>query len=112
LDENEIALIMLSITFQKAVEILSAKSDFSKKEPDNLNRHWIMHGRSRSEKTKLDCIKLMKREFGFLLDDAKTRYLNFLEDYKSFAERIKQRDVASYLGISPETLSRIRSNQL
>jgi len=59
--------------------------------------------------TELDCLKLMKREFGFLMDDAKTRYLNFLKDYEPFAERIKQRDIASYLGISPETLSRIRS---
>jgi CRP-like cAMP-binding protein len=59
--------------------------------------------------TELDCLKLMKREFGFLMDDAKTRYLNFLIDYEPFAERIKQRDIASYLGITPETLSRIRS---
>jgi CRP-like cAMP-binding protein len=59
--------------------------------------------------TELDCLKLMKREFGFLMDDAKTRYLNFLKDYEPFAERIKQRDIASYLGITPETLSRIRS---
>jgi hypothetical protein len=48
----------------------------------------------------------MKREFGFLMDDAKTRYINFLRDYEPFAERIKQRDIASYLGITPETLSR------
>ena len=61
--------------------------------------------------TELDCHKLMKREFGFLLDDAKTRYYDFLDDYKPFVERIKLRDIASYLGITPETLSRIRSDK-
>jgi CRP-like cAMP-binding protein len=60
--------------------------------------------------TELDYMKLMKRELSFLMDDVKTRYLAFLEDYKPFAERIKLRHVASYLGISPETLSRIRSS--
>jgi len=61
------------------------------------------------KQTELDCLKLRKREFSFLMNDAKTRYLDFLKDYEPFAERIKQRDIASYLGISPETLSRIRS---
>ena len=67
LDANEVALIMLSITFQKTVEIISAKSDFSKGEPNNLNRHWIMHGRSRHKKTKLDCVKLINFIYGILL---------------------------------------------
>jgi CRP-like cAMP-binding protein len=62
--------------------------------------------------TELDCLKLRKREFGFLMEDAKTRYLNFLKDYEPFAERIKQYDIASYLGITPETLSRIRSSPM
>ena len=61
------------------------------------------------ELTELDCLHLYKREFSLLLDDAKTRYLNFLKDYHLFADRIKLKDVASYLGISPETLSRLRS---
>jgi hypothetical protein len=67
LDDDEISLIMLSLTFQKTVEILSAKSNFSGSEPENLNRHWIMHGRSRRRKTKLDCIKLINFIYGILL---------------------------------------------
>lgn len=62
--------------------------------------------------TELDCLKLRKREFGFLTEDAKARYLHFLKDYEPFAERIKQYDIASYLGITPETLSRIRSSPM
>lgn len=53
-----------------------------------------------------------KRYISILTDDAKTRYLNFLNDYEPFVNRIKQADVASFLGISPETLSRIRSSPL
>jgi len=62
------------------------------------------------EITEFDCLRLRRREFSFLMDDAKTRYLNFLKDFKSSADRIKLRYIASYLGITPEALSRIRSS--
>ena len=39
---------------------------------------------------------------------AQTRYLEFLKTYPSLATRVPQRMVASYLGVSPETISRIR----
>ena len=53
-----------------------------------------------------------KREYGLLLNDAKTRYLNFLNDYPNYADRIKIQYLASFLGVSRETLSRIRSAPL
>jgi CRP-like cAMP-binding protein len=62
--------------------------------------------------TELDCLALRRREFSFLQDDAKTRYLNFLKDFQPYVDRIKLRYVASYLGITPEVLSRIRSAPL
>ena len=42
---------------------------------------------------------------------AEERYLNFLETYAAIAQRIPQHMLASYLGMTPETLSRVR-NQL
>lgn len=39
---------------------------------------------------------------------AEEKYLNFLEKYPSFVTRIPQSMIASYLGISAETLSRVR----
>jgi CRP-like cAMP-binding protein len=39
---------------------------------------------------------------------AEERYNNFLKTYPSIAQRIPQHMLASYLGITPETLSRIR----
>jgi CRP-like cAMP-binding protein len=41
---------------------------------------------------------------------AEERYLAFLETYPSIVQRVPQKMLASYLGISPETLSRIRKN--
>jgi CRP-like cAMP-binding protein len=49
-----------------------------------------------------------KRERDLLLLDAETRYINFLKDFPGMDQRIKQSIIASYLGIKPETLSRIR----
>ncbi|KQB42666.1 Crp/Fnr family transcriptional regulator [Flavobacterium aquidurense] len=39
---------------------------------------------------------------------AEEKYLNFIHKYPGFASRIPQTMIASYLGMTPETLSRIR----
>lgn len=39
---------------------------------------------------------------------AEEKYLNFISKYPGFATRIPQAMIASYLGMTPETLSRIR----
>lgn len=52
-----------------------------------------------------------KREKGLLLDSAKTRYLTFLKENPGLEQRIKQYQIASYLGITPVALSRIRAKQ-
>lgn len=49
-----------------------------------------------------------KRERDLLLLDAETRYKDFLVEFPGMDQRIKQGIIASYLGIQPETLSRIR----
>lgn len=50
----------------------------------------------------------VRREREFLLMDAEQRYRAFLERYPGLEERIKQHVIASYIGITPESLSRIR----
>jgi len=42
---------------------------------------------------------------------AEERYTDFLKKYPSLVQRVPQHMIASYLGISPETLSRIRKHQ-
>ncbi|MCC5940334.1 MAG: Crp/Fnr family transcriptional regulator [Balneolaceae bacterium] len=49
-----------------------------------------------------------KRERELLLLDSETRYRNFLEEYPTLETRVKQHMIASFLGIAPESLSRIR----
>jgi CRP-like cAMP-binding protein len=49
-----------------------------------------------------------ERERQFLLFDAEKRYLSFLIQYPDLEKRIKQHFIASYLRITPESLSRIR----
>lgn len=44
----------------------------------------------------------------FFLKSAKERYLDFIMNEPEFAKRIPQYMIASYLGITPEGLSRIR----
>ncbi|WP_334126076.1 Crp/Fnr family transcriptional regulator [Empedobacter brevis] len=50
------------------------------------------------------------REAIFLKMDATERYLNFLKEYKHLVNRISIKEMASFLGISHVSLSRIRAN--
>ncbi len=50
-----------------------------------------------------------KRIVGTLTSTAEERYDEFLKTYPSIALRVPQWMLASYLGISPETVSRIRA---
>lgn len=49
-----------------------------------------------------------KREAALLLESSAQRYQNLLKEYPRHLQRIPQKYLASYLGIKPESLSRIR----
>lgn len=49
------------------------------------------------------------RENGFLVENATERYLNFRKRYPTLCSRVPQKYIATYLGIKPESLSRIRN---
>jgi CRP-like cAMP-binding protein len=51
-----------------------------------------------------------KRIVQSLAATAEERYLNFLETYSTIAQRVPQHMLASYLGVTPETVSRIRKS--
>lgn len=53
-------------------------------------------------------IEKEKREKELMSDDAETRYNTFLKEYPGLIDRIQHYHIASYLGISNVTLSRIR----
>ena len=49
------------------------------------------------------------RENGFLVESATERYVAFRKRYPQLADRVPLHYIATYLGITPESLSRIRS---
>jgi CRP-like cAMP-binding protein len=51
-----------------------------------------------------------QRVKSLLLDNAETRYLKLTENRPDLIQRVPQYHIAQYLGVSPETLSRIRKN--
>jgi CRP-like cAMP-binding protein len=53
-----------------------------------------------------------KRIVNSLSATAEERYNDFLKDYPTIAQRVPQHMLASYLGITPETISRIRRKPL
>ena len=59
--------------------------------------------------TEYDNLEMRWREMELLTFDAKTRYEHFLEYFAKYDGRIKLRYIASYIDVSPETLSRIRA---
>lgn len=48
------------------------------------------------------------RENGFLVESAPERYLHFKKMFPEICQRVKQQYIATYLGIAPESLSRIK----
>lgn len=56
-------------------------------------------------------LQIEERTKNLLLDDASQRYQKFLSDYKSIENRLKQKYIASYLGINAVSLSRLRNKK-
>jgi len=56
-------------------------------------------------------IRHLQKRINLLLSaNAEQRYLNFIELYPDLTLRVPQWMIASYLGITPESLSRVRKN--
>jgi CRP-like cAMP-binding protein len=54
---------------------------------------------------------LQQRLYGVLSQTAEERYLQFLEKYPLIAQRVPQHQIARYIGVSPEFLSKVRSTR-
>ena len=59
--------------------------------------------------TESEAIKSEKRHLDYILLSAEERYLGLLTSDAGLFKRVQLKDIASYLGISPVSLSRIRS---
>jgi CRP-like cAMP-binding protein len=78
---------------------------------ERFDRHpsWERLGRRLAEE---HYIERERREYHLLALDAGERYQRFLEDFPGLAERITQANIASYIGIKPESLSRLHRRKL
>jgi CRP-like cAMP-binding protein len=70
------------------------------------NACWLELGKKIFE---IQTIKKCNREKTLIRDDASERYRLFRQEYKLIENRLPLKEIASYVGITPETLSRIRS---
>lgn len=59
-------------------------------------------------KTTNAFVSLRSRILSSLQKNSKQRYIEFCEDYPNIAQRVANYHIANYLGIKPESLSRIR----
>jgi len=57
-------------------------------------------------------ISLQERVVGNLSQPADERYCTFITKYSDMEKRLPLKQIASYLGITPESLSRIRSQYI
>ncbi len=57
-------------------------------------------------------IESYNRNRSFLLDSAEKKYTKFINEYPELTQKIPQYLIAQYLGVKPETLSRIRKKFL
>lgn len=92
----------------KAMEPMEGFSFPFKKIQELYNEHpcWNALGRIMAEKF---FIMKEQREYEFLMLDAKTRYENFKKYFGHIENRLPDNQVALYLGITPVSLSRIKS---
>lgn len=62
------------------------------------------------QKLELAFASFQKRILQNSVNSSETRYLSFIKKYPCIEKNVKNYHIASYLGITSESLSRIRSN--
>lgn len=116
LKENLFCTILNSFEQETVAEVsIQAACDvtvrmISKTKLFELYRHvpWLKTLIDRTtQQSLLDKIDLRSRFLGM---DSSKRYQLFLEEQPGIANRVSLADIASYLGITPQSLSRIRRN--
>lgn len=116
MDENHFAVDLNSFTTQvPASEYIQAVTDcklivFSTDALKELSLTIIGWDNIISQITTKAVVEKVNRISPMLAEDAKVRYLNFLQHFPNLTNRIPLSLLASYLGITQSSLSRIRKN--
>jgi len=98
-----------------ASEYIQAVTDcemliFSKKDWDDIGNTIVGWDAITGLILKSCLLKTIERRSPLVSEDATTRYLSFIEQFPGLVNRIPLSYIASYLGITQQSLSRIRKN--
>lgn len=98
-----------------ASEYIQAVTDcrllvFSKKDWDEIGNIIVGWDNIVVQILKKCLLQTIERRSPLVSEDATTRYLSFIKNFPSLVNRIPLSHVASYLGITQQSLSRIRKN--
>jgi len=83
---------------------------FSKKDWDEILNTILDWDKIAAKITHKCLTEAMDRRSPLVSEDGTTRYLSFLEKYPMLINRVPLSLVASYLGVTQQSLSRIRKN--
>lgn len=86
--------ILIYIDFDGYKKLIDENVEFKDFYINYLEKNWV--------------IVKEKNEISLIIDDATTRYLNFIKNNPNIENRISQHHIANHLGITPTQLSRIR----
>ncbi|MBO0937339.1 Crp/Fnr family transcriptional regulator [Fibrella sp. HMF5335] len=86
--------IILVVDYRQYKQLICENSDLTNFYIAYLERNWVINNE--------------KRQLAFATQTATERYLTFLDDYPDLEKQVLQLHIASYLGITPTQLSRIR----
>lgn len=116
IDENNFAVDLTSFTYKiPSSEYVQAVTDcnliiFTEEGLKDLSNTIIAWDSIINQITAKSLIEKVHRISPMLAEDAKERYINFLTKFPQLANRIPLSLLASYLGITQSSLSRIRKN--
>ncbi|AUP81277.1 Crp/Fnr family transcriptional regulator [Flavivirga eckloniae] len=85
---------IIEMDYHKYKEVIFKNEDLKSYYIKHIEQNWIVENE--------------KRQISFAAQDAKERYFTFLDEYPDLPDRVPQWQIASYLGITPTQLSRIR----
>lgn len=115
ISENNLVVDYVNFEANTAsAEYLQASTDcklivFSKQDWEELS-HTIVDWDNIKNKMVQKCLYQKSRKSPVISQDATTRYLDFLENYPTLTNRVALSHIASYLGVTQQSLSRIRKN--